>query len=110
MPSNDFHAGDIFYIKASVCNPGDTMLEDIPFWGILDAYNELFFWPGWTSEAQWQISDFEPGVTNIDILSEFTWPDIEGSATGIFFYAAMTNPAMTELLGTYDYKEFGWSE
>ena len=38
----------------------------------------------------------------------FTWPPNTGSARGIRFYAALTDPAIHILIGQWDMAEFGW--
>jgi Right handed beta helix region len=109
MPSTLYNPGDLFYLKLDLTNQGSS-LDGIPVFCILDVYSDLFFWPDW-SEFGYRVHDI-PGdaTTTLDILPSFTWPGGVGSASGIRFYGACTDPAVTSLLGMMDSIEFGWME
>jgi hypothetical protein len=48
--------------------------------------------------------------TTIPIVPSFAWPAGLGSASGVRFYAGLTDPAMTTLYGELGMFEFGWEE
>ncbi|MBN1356079.1 hypothetical protein JXA40_07395 [bacterium] len=111
MPSHSFRPGDPCSLTARLSNPGAVM-TDIPLFVMLDACGLYFFWPDWTRlpEISWGIVDVPAGISEIVILPEFPWPPGVGSASGLFFYGAMTDPAITQLLGSMGMWEFGWTE
>jgi len=45
----------------------------------------------------------------LEIIPEFPWPSATGSASGIIFWGAMTDSAMTSLFGEMSRIEFGFS-
>jgi hypothetical protein len=107
MPSNYFSAGAEFYLIAAVCSPG-IVRKEIPLFIILDAGGLFFFYPTWTEAVAFQRVDFQRGPTVVSILPSFIWPEIEGSASGLKFYGAITDANITVLLGAFDMLEFGY--
>ncbi|MBN1355666.1 hypothetical protein JXA40_05270 [bacterium] len=109
MPSTEFHPGDPCHCRVILCNPGPKTYVDIPLFVILDVYGTLFFAPSFGDFDHYTFM-FPAGVMTREILPEFAWPEGAGSASGINFYAGMTDREMTVLLGEYDVFTFGWSE
>ncbi|MBN1355801.1 right-handed parallel beta-helix repeat-containing protein [bacterium] len=109
MPSHDFGPGDTFYCNVKICNPDPINYQDIPVFAILDIYGLYYFAPSFTS-FDYSEQDIYPGQTSVSVLPPFTWPAGTGSASGIVWYAGMTNHAMTELFGEFDMFTFGWHE
>lgn len=107
MPSTLFHAGDPFYCSVIVCNPDAVTYPNVPLFVILDVYGQFFFAPSF-SNFDYIPVNLIPGPRMIEIIPEFTWPVGVGAASNIHFYAAMTNPEMTDLFGTMDSVSFGW--
>lgn len=109
MPSELYLPGDPFYLELHLDNRAEP-LEGIPVFCILDALGSFFFWPGWNA-FDYEIRDI-PGsaVTPIEILPLFLWPEGAGSAAGIRFYGACTDPEITGILGGMDMETFGWAE
>jgi len=71
-------------------------------------YGALFFAPSFDT-FDYYADPVPAGISTIDVLPEFLWPAGAGEAQGIYFYAAMTNPEMTELPGEMDMITFGWN-
>jgi hypothetical protein len=44
------------------------------------------------------------------VLPEFTWPSNVGNLAGLCWYAALTNPVMTELWSEVGVFDFEWWE
>ncbi|MBN2055465.1 hypothetical protein JW905_11115, partial [bacterium] len=65
--------------------------------------------PGF-SLFDYYLEDFYPGETSIPVVPQFYWPEGAGAATGITWYAAMTNHAMSEVVGGIGSFTFGWHE
>ena len=107
MPSDLYHAGEVFFCNVFICNPGETNYPDTPVFVILDVYGEYFFAPSFGSLDQYTINVL-PGQEKIEVLTAFPWPDGAGAYSDIWFYAGMTDQAVTELLGDYDAVSFGW--
>lgn len=107
MPSYDFGSGDTCFCNLVVCNPGSDTYPDTPVFAILDIYGMYLFAPSFNAFDCYR-RDIIPGEIHIDVLPVFNWPDGAGSAYGIIWYAAMTNPAMTDLFGEFDSFTFGW--
>ncbi|MBN1354887.1 S8 family serine peptidase [bacterium] len=107
MPKTDFTAGDECYCRVYVCNPGSETYVDVPVFAILDVYGLLFFAPSF-GDFDCYTMNVTPGMTTIDVLPVFTWPAGAGSASGINWYAAMTDSEITKLFGRFDMFTFGW--
>lgn len=113
MPSHDFGPNDLCSCSATVCNAEGSDLESYPLFVILDVFGSYFFAPSFNQTFDnyldlhqlWDI-----GETQILVLPEFMWPAGVGSASGIKWYAALTNPQMTQLFGGMGSWEFGWHE
>lgn len=109
MPSDDFGPGDDCYCRVDVCNPTQDVFNNLPVFVILDVYGMLFFAPDF-SPFNYYALQLEPGITPIDVLPLFEWPSGAGSATGIKWYAAITNAEFTAIVGDLDSFTFGWHE
>ncbi len=107
MPSDSFGGGDICYVEVYVCNTHDVTYTNIPIFVILDVYGMYFFAPSF-GEFDFYAMPIEPGMTTIQVLPPFEWPAGVGSASGIIWYAAMTDPEITELFGGLGMFTFGW--
>lgn len=107
MPSTMFHAGDPCFCTLAVCNPSSNTYNDVPVFAILDVYGMYFFAPDFSSYNHYTL-DISPGIQLVPVLLEFAWPDNAGAASGIVWYAAMTNAGITELFGTLGQFQFGW--
>lgn len=110
MPSHMFHAGDICSCKAFVCNPFSEPITGYPLFIILDVLGTYFFAPTFSAYDNYlqTYPSFDPGITEIIVLPEFIWPSGVGSASGLYWYGALTDPEITELFGILGTWEFGW--
>ncbi|MBN1355090.1 hypothetical protein JXA40_02355 [bacterium] len=112
MPSDMYHRGDLCYCRVTVCNRTGSVISDHPLFVILDIYGSFFFAPSFSDYDNYLTDFFEfpEGETVVEVIPAFTWPEGSGTASGILWYAAMTDPAITRLFGEMDTWEFGWSE
>jgi len=111
MPLEVFHAGDICWCRAVVCNAGDTPLDGYPLFVILDVYGSLYWAPSFNTTFDHYLalySSFPPGSTVVEVLPSFPWPDNTGTASGLLWYGALTNPEITDIFGDFDVVTFGW--
>lgn len=111
MPSQIFETNDVCWCHAKVCNMEATPLDGYPLFVILDVYGSLFWAPSFNTTFDNYLDlygSFAPGMTSVEVLPEFPWPGGTGSANGIFWYGALTDPAITDLYGTFSSFEFGW--
>ncbi|HPQ41425.1 MAG TPA: hypothetical protein PLV45_13710 [bacterium] len=108
MPLTRYRVGDTCYCRILLCNPGPKTYIALPVFVILDVYGSLFFAPTFAEYDHYTIDSFPEGQRTVEVLPPFEWPEGAGSATGIMFYAGMTDQAITELLGDYDVFTFGW--
>lgn len=113
MPSSYYRAGDSCWVVALVCNAETVPLTGYPLFCILEVYGSYFFGPSFGTEFDNYLAvcpSFEPDTTAITILSQFSWPNGAGSAAGINWHGALTNPEMTDLYGEMSTFTFGWGE
>jgi len=111
MPSKMFSEGDPCWCRMEVCNADTTVLEDYPVVAILMIGNTLFFAPDMSAEFQTYLPDYpslEPGLTQIEVMSPFTWPAGAGAFNDSVWYAAILTPELNGVLGEIGSWEFGW--
>lgn len=110
MPSNLFRGGDPCECRATVCNAGGAVISGYPLFVILDVYQTYFFAPSFGEFDNYieQYPSFASGETVVQVLPSFVWPSGVSAAGGIKWYAALTNPQITELYGTLGTWTFGW--
>ncbi len=109
MPSDEFTPGMTCYVTVRICNPEQTTYTGVPVFVILDVYSTYFFAPDFNA-FDYYLKDIPPGTLDIQVLPEFQWPAGAGAAEGIRWYAAMTDPGITELFGNLGTFTFGWHE
>jgi len=109
MPAHTFTAGSPCSLSATVCNAGDTELSGLPLFVILDVYSQYWFAPDWGQTPDFTARAYAPGVTDLTTIPPFDWPAGAGAASGIFFYGALTDAAVTHLVGQMGSWEFGWN-
>ena len=109
MPAHEYGPGDDCSCDLYICNPNSEIYQNVPIFVVLDVYGIYFFAPSF-SEFDQYMENVEPGLKIISVLPEFPWPEGAGSASGIRWYGAMTNAAITELFGELGIFEFGWHE
>ena len=90
-------------------------MSDIPVFFILEWYGAYLFWPNWTyyrtdeGGIDYRIMDIPMGSTMIPVVPEFIWPDTgTDRVNSLWFYGAMLNPAMSEILGSYAAVNWGY--
>jgi hypothetical protein len=113
MPSNQYHPGDLFYCDAILCNQTGWNLNDAALFLIFEYAGEYYFGPSFSQAIDTYYSEyptFAQGKTTIPILPAFRWSSGLGSASGVRFYAGLTDPRITTLYGEYGMFEFGWAE
>jgi hypothetical protein len=108
MPSHLFRPGDPCYCSVTVINADTAPLTEYPLFVILDVFGDYFFAPSFTQTPDYFPGPWSTGVTIIEVLPEFEWPETGTSASGIIWYAALTDPAVTHIVGQSDSWEFGW--
>ncbi len=110
MPRRIFNPGDFCELTAYVCNKEFYDLNENPLFVILDVYGYYWFAPGWSENMDYFEHSFPVDGTVIQVIDKFVWPEGFGNVEGIFFYAALTDPEMTELVGEMGVFDFGWNE
>jgi hypothetical protein len=115
MPSHDYQSGDPCRLDAIWCNPGEEVLA-ADLYIALSAYGEFFFYPSWChypsecSSADHAAVQMLPGENRSNLIPEFEWPEITGSAEGLVFYGAMLNSESGAIIGSLSSWEFGYDE
>ncbi len=108
MPAHQFHPGMECRLTATICNPDAQSYGSIPLFVVLDVFGSYWWGPGWSVELDHWTIDLAPGSMELEIIPAFTWPGVSGSASGLKFHAAMTDPSMTALFGELSTWEFGY--
>jgi len=110
MPSNEFRPGDPCECCVTVCNNTGSELNNYPLFVILDVYGALYFAPSFANDVDFYNLVLPVNETHVTVIEEFIWPSGTGSASGIIWIAALTNPEISEIFGTWDSWDFGWED
>ena len=103
------HPGEPFWVTGELWNDVEPM-HGVPVFFLLEVYGSFWYWPGWELErVDYELRDVPVGMTEISVIERFTWPDTGDEAMdNLWFYGAMLNPEMTEILGEYDAVRWGY--
>ena len=112
MPAIIFRQGDPCWCRVDVCNDLAESLAGYPLFVILDVYGSLYFAPSFGEFDHYldAFPQFDSGTTVVEVLPEFSWPEGAGRAFDIHWYAALTNPGMSQIFGAWDVLTFGWTD
>ncbi len=108
--TDPYQAGDEFWLMVNVCNNTGAAMMDVPTAVLLGVYGQYWFWPGWEMTFDYDVMDFEMGLTSFYALNPFTWPDVEGTVTNLEFYSALLTPEMNNIIGDFGYITFGYTD
>jgi len=99
MPGTFYKLDDPCHLKAFLYNNSGATLEALLFIA-LEFQGSFYFWDGWTSDVDYRTVTLLAGMTEMEILPEFSWPDVGPLAgSNLIFWGLMTDPAMTRVLG-----------
>lgn len=107
MPATMFHAGETCFCRLTVCNSTFDVIPDSLVFVILEIAGHYFFAPGFSGADVYRIN-LPPGETVIDVIPAFAWPESGCGAGTATWYAAVTDPDITMILGEMDVFGFGW--
>jgi hypothetical protein len=108
MPATWFSKGDPCWLKSVIHNE-EASMSNVPFFVVLDVMGTYYFWNDWTTDLDFERIYVPAGDSSMTIIPEFTWPD-SGQTTmdGLAFWGALTDDAMTQVLGELGYFAFGF--
>jgi len=98
-----FSPGMLFSLDVDVAN-WVSRQNPLRLFVVLDVYGEYFIAPSWTPEYQFIYVSAPVGRFGIPVLS-FIWPDVDGTADGLMFHAAMTNTDGTVIVSDSRFPE-----
>lgn len=112
MPATVFRPGDSCWCWVDVCNDRAESLAGHPLFVFLDVYGDLYFAPSFCEFDHYleTFPLFVSGTTRVEVVPEFFWPCNAGTASGIHWYAALTDPGITRIIGAWDMFTFGWTD
>ncbi|MCD4654453.1 hypothetical protein K8T06_11035, partial [bacterium] len=108
MPSHLYYPDDICWCSVSIYINAPEPLFHHPLFVLLDVYGEIFFAPSFSQEIDAWPGPWNSGETVIEILAHFSWPETGTSVNNVYWYAAITDPDVTQIFGECDMFEFGW--
>ena len=104
---SDLAPGDQFRLSRACFNPNAG--RDVDEFIILDIYANYWYWPGWSETPDWLTWTLTHGVETEEILLEFLWPDVTGTAEDLKFWGAFLEAGTMDLI-IYDMIEWGYSD
>ncbi len=114
MPRESYYPDDPFWLNAYAYNYSGTVYDDVMMFVLLDIGTGMDYW-SWPSWSRYP-PDIDYYPTNLpvfstveyEIIAPFTWPSGVGTAEDFRFWAAVTNPEMTDVIGDIDFVEFSY--
>jgi len=97
-PETEPETGDMVGLDITACNPGSITHNNLNLFVIMEEAGEFWFWPSWSS-SDWMTVTVSPGTTSWTIYPEEPWSDPAPLWYGNAFYGALTNSAVTEVMG-----------
>jgi len=101
-----FNEGDLFLLELDVSRTGNTVTVDQYL--ILDVYGLFFYGPAWQNTLDFETKTYYDGYSGTTEIFRFTWPSVDGHATGLFFYAGCLYTGTADLIGNVDIVSFGY--
>jgi hypothetical protein len=99
-----FHSDDSFDLELHLYSSGDVTGD---VFVILDVYGMYWFWPDWTNDVSYKTMTPAAGLS-VEPILQFTWPQVEGSASGLRFWTAALQSGTVNLISDVDKVEFGY--
>lgn len=84
-------------------------INDVPLFAILDVWGFYYFAPSFSNFDYFYVSP-NPSWYEFEVIPGFYWPYGTGYASGLVWYAAMTDPTVTYLLSNISTWEFGYGD
>ncbi|GEM_PF-6257992 len=106
LNDTEFEAGDLFDLECDVGNGNSVTTADRYI--ILDVYANYWFYPGWTQAVEFTSETMQPGYQDTLSILEFVWPEVEGHADSLRFWAAHVDPSQGTLIGDYSMVSFAY--
>ncbi len=108
-----FYLDKPFSLEAVLYNHGPP-LDQVPLFVLLELEGNYWFWPSWSQEIDWQLVDLPTGMTSMEIIHEFPWPDTSDIwIDGVSFMAALIDGSTGTIHGGwdgFDMKTLGFGE
>ena len=97
----------LYFLDRKEARPPFNGEVDLQKFIIMDVYGSYYFYPTWTTEVDYLPITITDGYFNTGTIFDFTWPEFDGAAHGIVFWAALFNPADNSI-GGYSALTFGY--
>ncbi|MBN2056210.1 hypothetical protein JW905_14895, partial [bacterium] len=101
-----FEAGDVFLLQCEMRNEGPTIMVDLLV--VLDYFGSYWFYPDWTTDADWVTHQMGQGTHYTEEVLNFVWPGDVGEEYGVLFWAGCVASGTTDVVGDIRYVSFGW--
>jgi hypothetical protein len=105
IPDECVRPGDEFYVSIYTKNHSQDTFLDAAIFVVLDAYGALYFYPTWVffgapdDEIAFEIAEIRD--ENRIIIEAFTWPKLDVDLPNLYFYSALCDPGITELISNF---------
>ena len=110
LDDRSLSAGDRFKLYFTLWPDSSTYLTDAYL--LLDVYGLYFSWPAWQpldAGLGSQSYTVYPGNAVHEAVFDFSWPAVEGSADGLYFYAVAMRKGTYEMIGDLQVIRFSYN-
>lgn len=109
MPAHSFSTGERCWLDAVVTNP-QPVSQSYAFLAALDVYGTYFWYPSWGVDAEiTELTLYGRETRRLELVPSFQFPGGAGSANGLQFLGAITDPDLTRVFGEIGVWGFSYS-
>ncbi len=101
-----FSAGEEFLLQCEIERHGPPITVDRYL--LLNVYGIYFWAPGWTEILDYETFTYYDGYHETETIFEFIWPEVDGHARDLIFYAGCLSAGTTTLVGDVTFVSFGY--
>lgn len=112
MPFHEYHQGDFCWLTAFITHEGAPISQAALVVMLDIGAGVYYFWPSWCvypPALDYESITLSQGDQQHEIIPTFIWPEVEGSASGFWFFAAVLDPELTNAISNIAAWEFGFN-
>lgn len=107
MPTHFYPADVLFEVAVNIFNPTGQTVSGIHAFVWFEMSSAMYCAPSFSAFDYYTL-DLIPGETRLQVIDPLTWPSGMEPRKGIHWYAALTDPSMTRIIGWMDLFPMDW--
>ena len=109
LPDHYFSPGENFYCILEFHTTKGKTFRQVPLFVLFELGGNFYCAPSFTDFDYYTV-DITTEVQKFTVLESFKWPENAGYASGVYWYAGITNQQQTELISNLAFWSMNWGE